>query len=73
MFSGVICDNEKQCKCFIKEAECESTSCKVNGQEGMCIGKFNLQSWSISFSIKVFLELFNRSLYIAEVKRAIPF
>ena len=43
MDSGEICDDELQCKCVVKEAECESTSCKVNGQDGMCIGKFTLQ------------------------------
>ena len=51
--SGEICDDEKMCKCVVKEDGCGTLSCKANNQEGMCIGKVILQIWHdvVFFSI----------------------
>ena len=40
--TGWICDDAKQCHCVIKTGGCDSSNCKVDGLEGMCIGKFDL-------------------------------
>ena len=58
--SGVICDDEKQCRCLIESVGCDSTPCSVTSataaipaKDGICIGKF-LQKQDAGFLIFVF-------------------
>ena len=42
--TGVMCDDANGCHCVIKTGGCDSSNCTVDERDGMCIGKFNLQS-----------------------------